>query len=91
MTGLRIGAVSELRPQLAIDAALMAGHEARDIVHASSANAIDAAIETGKLAVTQSFEALCSAGRIDVVIDATGNPNIGRRSRSRLCATASMW
>jgi predicted homoserine dehydrogenase-like protein len=79
MTGLRIGAVSELRPQLAIDAAVMAGHAAGDIARAGTAAAIDAAIEAGKLAVTDSFEALCSAGRIDVVIDATGNPNIGTR------------
>jgi predicted homoserine dehydrogenase-like protein len=77
MTGLRIGAVSELRPQLAIDAAVMAGHDTNDIVRANSPSAIDAAIEAGKLAVTESFEALCSAGHIDVVIDATGNPNIG--------------
>ncbi len=77
MTGLRIGAISELHPGAAIDAALMAGHAAEDIVRAEAASEIDRAIETGKIAVTESFEALCSAGRIDVVIDATGNPNIG--------------
>ena len=79
MTGLRVGAVSELRPQNAIDAALMAGHDAGDIRVAGTAAAIDNAIEAGKLAVTESFEALCAAGHIDVVIDATGNPNIGTK------------
>jgi predicted homoserine dehydrogenase-like protein len=77
MAGVRIGAVSEVRPQAAIDAALMAGHAAGDIVRAETAEAIDRSIETGKLAVTENFHALCAAGRIDVVIDATGNPNIG--------------
>ncbi len=75
--GMRLGAVSELFPQAAIDAALLAGTAREDIVSAASANAIDAAIEAGKLAVTEDFHALCSAGRIDVVIDATGNPNVG--------------
>ena len=77
MVGLRIGAVSELRPQAAIDAALMAGHAAQDIVRAGTAAEIDAAVEAGKLAITESFEALCSSERVAVVIDATGNPNIG--------------
>lgn len=77
MPGIRIGAISEVRPQAAIDAALMAGHDRSDIVEAASANAIDAAIEAGKIAVTQDLDALAAAGRIDVIIDATGNPNIG--------------
>jgi len=77
MPGVRIGAVSEIRPQAAIDAALMAGHAADDVVTGATAAAIDRAIEAGKIAVTESYEALCAAGRIDVVIDATGNPNIG--------------
>src|SRR5580704_408949 len=77
MAGVRIGAISEVRPQAAIDAALMAGHAAQDIGRAETAESIDRTIEAGKLAVTENFHALCSAGRIDVVIDATGNPNIG--------------
>ena len=77
MAGVRIGAISEVRPQAAIDAALMAGHAADDIARAETAEAIDRSIETGKIAVTENFHALCAAGRIDVVIDATGNPNVG--------------
>jgi len=77
MPGVRIGAVSEIDVQAAIDAALMAGHARSDIVSASSASAIDRAIESGQFAVTEDYRALCASGRIDVVIDATGNPNIG--------------
>lgn len=77
MPGLRLGAISEVRPRAAIDAALLAGHGRSDIVEASSASAIDAAIEAGKVAVTEDLSALAAAGRIDVIIDATGNPNIG--------------
>ena len=77
MPGLRIGAISEVRPQNAIDALRMAGHSDGDIVKADTAARIDAAIEAGKVAVTENLDALAAAGRIDVVIDATGNPNIG--------------
>jgi predicted homoserine dehydrogenase-like protein len=77
MPGMRIGAISEVRPQAAIDAALLAGHDRADIVAAPTAEAIDKAIETGKIAVTEDLHALAAAGRIDVIIDATGNPNIG--------------
>ncbi|RWB20533.1 MAG: homoserine dehydrogenase [Mesorhizobium sp.] len=77
MPGMRIGAISEVRPQAAIDAALLAGHDRSNIVQAPNAAAIDRAIEAGKIAVTEDLHALAAAGRIDVIIDATGNPNIG--------------
>ncbi|MBV9591123.1 MAG: homoserine dehydrogenase, partial [Hyphomicrobiales bacterium] len=77
MAGVSIGAVAEVRPQAAIDAAVMAGHAASDIVCAETAEGIDRAIERSKLAVTESYHALCTAAHIDVVIDATGNSNIG--------------
>jgi len=77
MPGVRIGAISEVRPQAARDAALLAGHAPGDVVNASTASEIDRAIEANKVAITDDINALCAAGRIDVVIDATGNPNIG--------------
>ncbi len=77
MSGVRLGALSEVRMDAARAAAVMAGHQDGDIVSASTANDIDRAIESGKLALTESYQALCSSGRIDVIIDATGNPNVG--------------
>ncbi|MCS0495357.1 NAD(P)H-dependent oxidoreductase [Ancylobacter mangrovi] len=77
MPGVRIGAVTELNAQTAIDAALMAGHRREDVVSASSPSQIDRAIETGHIALTDDYRAMCAAGNIDVVIDATGSPNIG--------------
>ncbi len=77
MHGMRIGAIAEIDTGLVIDAALLAGHERGDITVANSADAIDTAVESGKIAVTGDLSALAAAGRIDVVIDATGNPNIG--------------
>lgn len=77
MEGMRIGAIAELDAELALDAALLAGHERGDIALTSSAGAIDVAIESNKIAITGDLQALAAAGRIDVMIDATGNPNIG--------------
>lgn len=75
MHGMRIGAILERDAARAFAAVEMSGQ--RDAVEASSANAIDAAIEKGKIAITSDMNALAQAGRIDVVIDATGNPNTG--------------
>ena len=77
MPGLRIGAIAEVRAEVAIAGVLLSGRARADIVIAPTANAIDAAIEAGKIAVTDDLNALAQAGRIDVIIDATGNPNIG--------------
>ncbi|QFR34268.1 NAD(P)H-dependent oxidoreductase [Ancylobacter sp. TS-1] len=77
MPGVRIGAVTELNAQAAIDAALMAGHRREDIVSASSPSQIDRAIEAGHFVITDDYRSMCASGRIDVVIDATGSPNIG--------------
>jgi predicted homoserine dehydrogenase-like protein len=77
MPGLRLGAVAEIDIPIAVAAARLAGHDSGNIVEAQSASAIDAAIEQGRLAITSDLAALAAAGRIDVVIDATGNPNIG--------------
>jgi predicted homoserine dehydrogenase-like protein len=77
MPGVTLGAISEVRGDAARAAALMSGREADDIVSASTAAKIDEAIEAGKLALTEDYKALCACDHIDVVIDATGNPNVG--------------
>lgn len=77
MPGLKLGAVAEMRAPQAKAAAQMAGFAEDDTVYAETPSAIDAAIERGKIAITSSPEVLAKSGRVDVVIDATGNPNIG--------------
>ena len=77
MPGLLLGAISEVNPPRAIDAALLAGHTRERIAVTKTAADIDRAIGRGQLAITDDLNALVAAGRIDVVIDATGNPNTG--------------
>ncbi|MBB3952471.1 NAD(P)H-dependent oxidoreductase [Aureimonas jatrophae] len=74
MPGVRLGALSELNIAGAESALRMAGSE---FARASSAVDVDRAIEGGRVALTEDYKALCASGRIDVVIDATGNPNVG--------------
>jgi predicted homoserine dehydrogenase-like protein len=77
MPGLRLGAVAEMRPPQAKAATALAGFSDDQSIYAETAAAIDAAISAGKLAITPSPDALARSGLVDVVIDATGNPNIG--------------
>ncbi|MBP0617343.1 NAD(P)H-dependent oxidoreductase [Jiella mangrovi] len=79
MTGVRVGAIAANRPTRPMAAIAMAGFDEAHGVVASSPSAIDAAIEAGKIAVTDDIAALCASGRIDVVVDATGSPEIGTR------------
>jgi len=77
MPGVRLGGLSEKRTQLARDAVAMSGRTLGDVAMAGDASGVDAAIEAGKIAIVEDFALLCAAGRIDVIIDATGNPNVG--------------
>ncbi len=77
MPGVRLGALSEIRVESARHALLLAGHSEGDIVEVSNPVAVDSAIERGKVALTSDYNALCKAAHIDVIIDATGNPNVG--------------
>lgn len=77
MEGVRLGAISEVREDAAREAALMAGFRPGSIISASNSSAIDRAIESNNIAVTQDYQAMCASGRVDIVIDATGNPNVG--------------
>jgi len=79
MPGVRIGAISEIRTDNALAAVEMAGHSRDSVTAAATSDQVDAAIEKGRIALTEDFDVLCGAGRIDVVIDATGNPEIGTR------------
>lgn len=77
MRGLRIGAISDIRPECVFEAAKMVGLGTQDIAKASSASAIDGAIEGGRLALAEEASLMTEAGRVDVLVDATGNPSTG--------------
>jgi predicted homoserine dehydrogenase-like protein len=77
MPGLRLGAIAEMRPPQAKAAAALAGIPEERTVYAETPALIEAAIARGLIAITSNPDALARAGLVDVVIDATGNPNTG--------------
>ena len=77
MQGIRVGAIAANRPTRPMEAIAMAGYPEGHGRLASSSAEIDRTIEAGGIAVTDDLSALCAAGRIDVIVDATGSPEVG--------------
>jgi predicted homoserine dehydrogenase-like protein len=77
MRGIEIGAISELNPNAAAKAVEIAYGDAGRSVNANSADAANAAMESGRIAVTDNVNVLLESGLIDVVVDATGVPAVG--------------
>jgi predicted homoserine dehydrogenase-like protein len=77
MNGIEIGAISELKPGAAAKSVEIAYGSTDSVKEVSSADAANAAMEAGKVAVTDKVDALLEAGLIDVVVDATGVPAVG--------------
>jgi predicted homoserine dehydrogenase-like protein len=77
MPGIEIGAISELRMPAAGKAVDIAFREEGHWRETKTADAMNAAMEQGKVAVTDDVNLLINSGLIDVVIDATGVPAVG--------------
>jgi predicted homoserine dehydrogenase-like protein len=77
MPGLRLGAVADVSGEIARAATTLACVPDERVRAATSASAVDEAVEAGCVAIAEGPALMARAGRIDVVIDATGNPNVG--------------
>ncbi len=77
MDGVDVAAISEINVPAAHKAVEIARREAGHSADAETADALNAAIENGKTAVTETAGAIFNSGLIDVVIDATGVPAVG--------------
>lgn len=77
MRGIEIGVISELKDGAAAKSVEIAYGDTDRVQSVSSADAANAAMEQGKVAVTNNVHALLEAGLIDVVVDATGIPAVG--------------
>jgi predicted homoserine dehydrogenase-like protein len=77
MRGIEIGAICERRPGSAQKAVNIAYGNSGRVLDVSTADAANAAMESGSIAVTDNPFAILDAGLIDVVIDATGIPAAG--------------
>ncbi|PSH62304.1 homoserine dehydrogenase, partial [Phyllobacterium brassicacearum] len=77
MPGIEIGAISELNLQGALKAVDIAYQEEGHSREVSNASALNAAMEAGKIAITDNADLILENDLIDVVIDATGVPAVG--------------
>jgi predicted homoserine dehydrogenase-like protein len=77
MDGMEVAAITSRNPKNGLKALEIAEGNADRAKEVSSRNDIEAAIEAGKLAVTDNIQAICEAAYIDVIIEATGKPEVG--------------
>ena len=77
MKGICVAAIADLSVDSAVAALRSAFHapDAHSVV--DSQQALDQAIFTGRIAITQNASLVCQSGLIDVVVDATGKPAVG--------------
>lgn len=77
MDGVDVAAISEINPSAAHKAVEIARSAQGFSADANSADALNAVIEDGKIAIADNADAILESGLIDVVIDATGIPAVG--------------
>ena len=77
MTGIEVVAAAEMRVERVEQAARIAGDRCRKPRVCGSADDLARAITAGELGIVGTAELVCQAPNVDVIIDATGNPNSG--------------
>jgi len=77
MAGIEVVAAADAIVDNVLAARAIAGDAGRAVEVVKGTAAAAAAIARGRLAVSASFADVCRADGVDVVIDATGNPNVG--------------
>ena len=78
MAGMEIAAVADLKFGTAANAYKIAGYTG-EVVETNDWNAAAAAIASGKKVVTTDYKTVIHAPQVQVVIDATGSPEMGAR------------
>ncbi|MEM9032724.1 MAG: homoserine dehydrogenase [Pseudomonadota bacterium] len=77
MDGVDVAAICDVNPERAHWAVEIAHRTTGFSAEASTTDRLNATIETGKTAVSDTASAILESGLIDVVIDATGVPAVG--------------
>jgi predicted homoserine dehydrogenase-like protein len=77
MAGIEVVAAADAIPENVSAAWKIAGGAVRSPETVDDAAGVDRAVARGRLAVGRSYRDVCGAQSVDVVIDATGNPNVG--------------
>ena len=77
MPGLALAVLAEMRVDQAWAALDVAGVGRERALACRDAGAADDAIRGGRIAIVEDAAIACTAGLVDVIIDATGNPGVG--------------
>ncbi len=77
MPGLTLAVLAEMRVDQAWAALDVAGTSRGRALACRDAGGADDAIEAGRIAIVEDATIACTAGLVDVIIDATGNPGVG--------------
>jgi len=77
MPGIEVAAVADATPDVVLAACTTAGDGPRAPEVVDGTRGLDASVARGRLAVAPSYRDICAARNVDVIIDATGNPNVG--------------
>ncbi len=77
MRGIEVVAAADAIPENVFSACGIAGNGKRAPEITDDASGVARVMARGRLAVCKSYRDVCSAEGVDVIIDATGNPNVG--------------
>jgi predicted homoserine dehydrogenase-like protein len=77
MVGIEVSVVVDLKTETALNAYKIAGLEEKDIIETSDIDTASKAIRQGKKVVSTNYKVATRAEPIQVVIDATGSPQMG--------------
>lgn len=79
MKGIECDIVVDVDPAIAVDGYQQAGYPAGKIVVADNLEAAEEAVSAGKKVASSNYRLAVAASRTQVVIDATGSPEMGAR------------
>src|SRR5699024_3759653 len=79
MPGIRIAAIAEIDTEAVRKAIRTAELPEEAAQPVSGSNEVDKAAAAGRIAVATDYQDLCASSTVDVIIDATGSPQIGAR------------
>lgn len=77
MKGIVVAAIADINISAAERALVAAGHSADVSRRADSQQAFDQHVGAGHIVLTENADFVCQSGLIDVVVDATGKPDVG--------------
>ena len=86
MAGIELGVLAEMRVDMAWAALDIAGIPREAAQLCTTQAAAEDAMRAGRIAITADAAIACSAGQVDVIIDATGNPGVGAELSLRAMA-----